>query len=663
MTLHFYSPKAYSYVRNKFNNSLPDPKTISKWYRNLNGEPGFTEEALAAIKIKVVEANTKNYKIICSLVMDEMAIRQQVQFDGNKYYGFVNCGVSLDADTIPEAKEALVLMLVALNSSWKIPIGYFLSSGLTGQEKSNIVVRALEFLSESRVIVSSLTFDGAPSNFNMAKCLGAELMDVKNLKTYFLHPVTNDKIYIWLDPSHMIKLVRNCFGEYKHLEYNGNQISWDYLKKLVDFQYSEGLTAATKLKRRHLCYHKEKMRVKLATQTISRSVAVALTYLREDIGNDDPQIKEQFKDSKETEHFLMIFNDCFDILNSTSKYASYTFKRAISTSNDDYIFERLHQIEKYILDLKYGGKSILSSGRKCGFLGLLVDIQSLKEMYLTYIKGEPQLLKYLLTYKLSQDHLEIFFCAVRSRGGHNNNPTAQQFEAAYKKLLAHIEVKDADSGNATAIDSTSILHCSSSSKKLTVNEYGDDLLNSETNIATMNKIQDMDFISSPAWHLTIYSQDIVKYIAGFVVISLEKCVTCSRCIEILSSNRQLSLLQRRKTFENATMSAASELVIKVCLTGEKCFRCINNTISIFNINMDKLTASTLRHLPITVFDHFGDHLFDMEPLSDHFMNLIKLILKKYFTIRIHHETKKRLDLNAGTRVRSFLTKTILFKNQ
>ena len=35
-------------------------------------------------------------------------------------------------------------------------------------------------------------------------------------------------------------------------------------------------------------------------------------------------------------------------------------------------------------------------------------------------------------YKMSQDHLELFFGAVRAAGGWNNNPTALQFRSAYK---------------------------------------------------------------------------------------------------------------------------------------------------------------------------------------------------------------------------------------
>lgn len=666
MTLHFYSPKAYEYVRNKFNKSLPHPVTISKWYQTINGEPGFTIESLEALKIKVKEAEKKNCKIICNIVIDEVAIRQQVEWDGKKYYGFVNCGASVSTDTISEAKEALVIMLVGVNTHWKIPIGYFLINGLNGQEKANIILRALEFIGESAVVVSSLTFDGAPSNFSMAKCLGADFSDYSNLKTYFISPITKEKIFIILDPSHMIKLIRNCFGEYSILECEGKQISWSYLKNLVEIQLTEGLTAATKLKQRHLSYHKEKMRVKLATQTVSKSVATALAYLRDDIGRIDNNIYQMFRGSEETEKFLLIFNDCFDILNSSSKYATYIYKRGLSPHNEENILRRLEEIKTYIKKIEYAGNCILSSGRKCGFLGLLIGIESLKGIYGAYVTNKQPLLKYILTYKFSQDHLEIFFSAIRTRGGHNNNPTSKQFESSYKKLLCHIEVKDADTGNAIAIDNTSILHCSSSSKKPTVNANGDDLLHDPRYLKFATEIKNMDFISSPAWHLTTYSGDVVKYIAGFVKISLRKCVSCSKCIDLLESDAQESFLQMRKTFLGAEMNIASQFVTDICISAEKCFRCIHNKINIYNINKDLigiLTSATLRHLPTNVFDYFSDHLLDLEPLSDHFINLIKLVLRKYFDIRIYHETKKRLDSNVGVRVRSMLTKTITFKHQ
>ena len=66
------------------------------------------------------------------------------------------------------------------------------------------------------------------------------------------------------------------------------------------------------------------------------------------------------------------------------------------------------------------------------------------------------MLQYLLTYKFSQDHLELFFCAIRAHGCFNNNPTAQQFTAAYKRLLLHSGIKGLN-GNCQAQDNTDIL--------------------------------------------------------------------------------------------------------------------------------------------------------------------------------------------------------------
>lgn len=51
LTLYYYSSKAYSYVRKVFNLCLPHPHTIQKWYKVINGCPGFTKESLEALKL------------------------------------------------------------------------------------------------------------------------------------------------------------------------------------------------------------------------------------------------------------------------------------------------------------------------------------------------------------------------------------------------------------------------------------------------------------------------------------------------------------------------------------------------------------------------------------------------------------------------------------
>lgn len=65
------------------------------------------------------------------------------------------------------------------------------------------------------------------------------------------------------------------------------------------------------------------MRVKLATQTLSKSVADALLFLGEDL--EYPL----FQDVAPTAHFIKIFNDLFDICNSKNRFAKYFFKKPL----------------------------------------------------------------------------------------------------------------------------------------------------------------------------------------------------------------------------------------------------------------------------------------------------------------------------------------------
>ena len=44
-TLHFYSPKAYDFVRRSFANTLPHPSTLRRWSSAMDGKPGFTKVA------------------------------------------------------------------------------------------------------------------------------------------------------------------------------------------------------------------------------------------------------------------------------------------------------------------------------------------------------------------------------------------------------------------------------------------------------------------------------------------------------------------------------------------------------------------------------------------------------------------------------------------
>lgn len=152
-----------------------------------------------------------------------------------------------------------------------------------------------------------------------------------------------------------------------------------------------------------------------------------------------------FRESSTTAHFLRTINNLFDIFNSRS-LNQYGFKKAINEKNASTIFKYLDEAVQYISTLKtQDGTLLIKSPRKVGFLGFIGCAQAIKHFYATLIQTKE--LVCFPFYKVSQDHLELLFGNIRSHGGTNNNPTARQFKAAYKKLLVHVELKDYGNGN------------------------------------------------------------------------------------------------------------------------------------------------------------------------------------------------------------------------
>jgi hypothetical protein len=163
--------------------------------------------------------------------------------------------------------------------------------------------------------------------------------------------------------------------------------------------------------------------------------------------------------------------------------------------------------------------------RKTGFIGFLVAINSIKGLFQDLVAGDQPPLKYLLTYKFSQDHLELFFGAVRSAGGCNNNPTVQQFTGIYKRLLMRSAIQGGK-GNCQ-FDPTKILY-----------SFDDTYKNSKNEISTISEVAlirkydllkdsqpmqaDHDYADLPnTTGLTDYKKSAISYIGNF---NLNLCI-------------------------------------------------------------------------------------------------------------------------------------------
>lgn len=207
LALNFYSVAAYRYVRKTFKSVLPHPRTLSKWYQTVNSEPGFTAQSFETLCQK---QKIKNKRLICCLVVDEMAIRHQCIWNGRKTEGLVNLGPGMD-DMNEIATQAYVFMVVSMEEHWKLPVGFFFVNGLTGENRKRLIHICLTKLYHVGVDIVALTFDGCSSNITAANLMGCKLDDINKMKTTFQHPACNIEVAVMLDPCHMLKLVRNVF--------------------------------------------------------------------------------------------------------------------------------------------------------------------------------------------------------------------------------------------------------------------------------------------------------------------------------------------------------------------------------------------------------------------------------------------------------------------
>ena len=520
LTLKFYSTKAYNYVRKSFDLGLPHVDVIRSWYSSING---------------------------------------------------VDLGTGINDDSLPEATDALVFMAVSVNSGWKVPCGYFLVNGLTGEQKANLTKECITKLHEVGVKVVSFTCDGPTSHQAMLKLLGAQLSP-DNLQAYFQHPCDpKAKVYIFPDACHMIKLVRNTMSDWKVLkDKDGNAIKWQFVEELHKLQESEGLHLANKLRSAHIKWKPQKMKVNLAAQALSSSVADALEYC-------EGKLKlPQFQGCGPTVQCICVFDHIFDVLNSRNP----------------------------------------------------------------------------LTYKMSHDHLELFFSAVRACGGRNNNPTTRQFVAAYKQLLMRHNIEGGH-GNCTPQDDTEILNSVQDQHEINSVPTGI----SDVAIARRYDLElrqpaadDHDYCDvSNAMELSEYKEAAISYIAGYVVKMVEKKIHCPQCLAALITSKENipDLFVTWKT--NGGLKLPSLGLIKICEETEKC------VMRMLNVNggglphsagLSSAIATTVLSVCVesNVFSELDQHMFDSTPGNNHVFKLIKCCCQSYVTIRMHHLSKTR---NAG----------------
>ncbi len=93
--------------------------------------PGFSDAALNLLAQKVTVAKELNQEVIVALMLDDMSIKKQIEYDSksDSFKGYINFGAGVTEEDAKPATEVLIIMAVGVNCHFKIPIGYFFISG------------------------------------------------------------------------------------------------------------------------------------------------------------------------------------------------------------------------------------------------------------------------------------------------------------------------------------------------------------------------------------------------------------------------------------------------------------------------------------------------------------------------------------------------------
>lgn len=523
LTLRYYSPRAYEYVRSKFSNNLPSDSVIRSWYANssANGEPGISAEGMQCLARIVEEMRNDGKDFYCSLAYDEMAIKSHVTYSDSKkkFIGFVTYGRG-DAEELPVARNALVFMVNGINKPVSFPVAHHFIVSLDAQKKSDLVKEVIGEITKlgAKVIVN--TFDGLQTNFTTCKKMGASF-DISNFDPVIRTPVDNTEVKVILDACHVIKLMRNYLkSEGTMIDSQNRKIEWAHLVALEECRVKNDLVTH-KLTKEHICVD-NKMKVRLAAELLSKSTASSLKFLRE---NGQPG----FENCEGTEEFCERMNDFFDIFNTGYKDTlqnnnNNIFKTPLNIDSGNEIFKCLDETAEYVKKLKFQNTNVLDSTKKTGFLGILINIHNLKAIYSELIVTSK--LESIPTFHLSQDPLESFFGRVRSKCGFCTNPTIDQFKSAYRIISINSEITSSHFANCA--DNLDIFTVSSAKKTSSQD------VDTEKDII-FEEVSPNDILLDPCKEATI-----VK-IASDIETGIHKAnFKCSQCLDVLNENDKIS---------------------------------------------------------------------------------------------------------------------------
>ena len=170
------------------------------------------------------------------------------------------------------------------------------------------------------------------------------------------------------------------------------------------------------------------------------------------------------------------------------------------------------------------GRPLVEHRRKTFIIGFIVSAKSAEKLALDMLENSYS---YFLTYKVSQDHLELLFACIRGKNGYNNNPDVRIFKSALKRLMLRNSIVASKNANCAMLeenDFNPIFSLKWSKNRAPLEESNELDENNDTDI--LPHVTQLS-TQSP------YQVSILAYIAGFIVRTLKRSLDCEFCFRAL----------------------------------------------------------------------------------------------------------------------------------
>jgi len=186
---------------------------------------------------------------------------------------------------------------------------------------------------------------------------------------------------------------------------------------------------------------------------------------------------------------------------------------------------------QYLFTLTDQNDNPLYVGKKTFIIGLTTAVLSVFSVAKELLPNN-KLLKYILTYRYSQDHIELLFSRIRKRYGLNyNNPNVLQFKTAMKQIILKNSFTPLPSANNIALDDDpvgNIFEIKLPQKKvhLTKSDVSDQGIESiENNYDELGDemlLNKISILNNDSSNLDDQKLNILYYITGFVVRTISQ---------------------------------------------------------------------------------------------------------------------------------------------